>query len=144
MKAVGRQHTEDSTDRTVDDARFKTPDSEVRVIDNTALMDCRRRAKVFKALGQPTRLFMALELGRGERCVCELQELVGADMSTISKHLSVLREANLVVDERRGSQVFYSLAAPCVLSFMNCIDGLTGSRVATASLETVTTPEDTA
>ena len=106
--------------------------------------DFRGQARVFKALGHPTRLFMALELGRGERCVCELQELVGADMSTISKHLSVLREANLVNDERRGSQVFYSLTAPCVLSFMNCIDGLTGSRAATAGFERVTAPEDTA
>lgn len=103
--------------------------------------DCRAPAKVFKALGHPTRLFMALELGRGERCVCELQELVGADMSTISKHLSVLREARLVTDERRGAQVFYSLTVPCVLSFMDCIEGLTGSRDKTTRLVQISSPE---
>jgi DNA-binding transcriptional ArsR family regulator len=104
----------------------------------------RAQAKVFKALGHPTRLFMAVELGRGERCVCELQELIGADMSTVSKHLSILREVGLVADERRGNQIFYSLAVPCVLNFMGCIDGLTGSRTRTTERERVTTPEDTA
>lgn len=86
-------------------------------------------ARVFKALGQPTRLFMIQELGRGERCVQDLQRLVGADMSTISKHLGVLREAGLVRDERRGNQVFYRLTAPCVLDFMDCVARVTGEPV---------------
>ncbi len=110
----------------------------------TTPADCRAPARIFKALGHPTRLFMALELGRGERCVCELQELVGADMSTISKHLSVLREAGLVVDERRGAQVFYRLTAPCVLGFLDCLAGLAGSRIAGADLARVAVPEDIA
>lgn len=104
--------------------------------------DCRRQAKVFKALGHPTRLFMALELGRGERCVCELQELVRADMSTVSKHLSILREANLVADERRGSQIFYRLTAPCVLSFMACLESLTGLQTTTSRPVEIALPED--
>ena len=49
------------------------------------------KAKVFKALGHPTRLFIVEELARGERCVCELVKLVGADFSTISKHLTLLK-----------------------------------------------------
>jgi DNA-binding transcriptional ArsR family regulator len=104
----------------------------------------RAQARVFKALGHQTRLFMVLELGRGERCVNDLQELIGADVSTVSKHLSVLREAGLVRDERRGSQVFYSLTAPCVLSFMGCIDGLTSPGAARPREIMVTLPEDTA
>jgi DNA-binding transcriptional ArsR family regulator len=105
-------------------------------------LQCRRQARVFKALGHPTRLFMVLELGKGERCVCELQELVGADMSTVSKHLSVLREANLVRDERRGAQVFYSLTAPCVLSFMGCIEGLSDPQTAGTTGVLQTLPGD--
>jgi len=85
---------------------------------------CQRHARVFKALGHATRLFMVRELGRGERCVQDLQQLVGSDLSTVSKHLSVLREAGLVRGERRGNQVFYSLAAPCVLEFMTCVEGM--------------------
>ncbi len=60
------------------------------------------RAKVIKAMAHPSRLMMIDELSRGERCVCHLQELVGADMSTVSKHLGVLKKAGIVEDERRG------------------------------------------
>jgi len=42
------------------------------------------RAEIFKALGHPARLAMVEALGDGEQCVCELQELVGSDMSTVS------------------------------------------------------------
>jgi ArsR family transcriptional regulator len=88
----------------------------------------RRHARVFKALGHATRLFLVRELGRGERCVQDLQRLVGSDMSTVSKHLAVLREAGLLRDERRGNQVFYSLAAPCVLDFMDCVESVAEGR----------------
>lgn len=80
------------------------------------------RAQVFKALGHPTRLFMVEELSRGERCVCALTDMVGADMSTVSKHLAVLRQAGIVRDEKRGSQVFYSLQLPCVVGFFECVE----------------------
>lgn len=79
------------------------------------------RAKVMKALAHPTRLFMVDELSRGERCVCDLTEMIGADMSTVSKHLSVLKSAGIVADEKRGMQVFYRLKTPCVLRFFDCV-----------------------
>jgi ArsR family transcriptional regulator len=82
----------------------------------------RHQARVFKALGHATRLAVVRELGSGERCVAEIHELVEADLSTVSRHLAVLRDAGLVRDERRGNQVFYRLAAPCVLEFMDCVD----------------------
>ena len=80
------------------------------------------RANVFKALAHPSRLLIVEELAKGERCVCELTELVGADVSTVSKHLSVLRNAGIVVDEKRGAQVWYELRMPCVLSFFECVE----------------------
>ena len=86
------------------------------------------RAGVIKAMGHPTRLFIVEELSRGERCVCELTEMVGADVSTVSKHLSVLRNAGIVQDEKRGSQVFYSLLVPCVLNFFSCVESVLESR----------------
>ena len=82
------------------------------------------RAEVVKALAHPTRLFLMDELSRGERCVCELTELVGADMSTVSKHLAVLRAAGLVANERRGAQVFYSVRVPCMSSFFSRVEGV--------------------
>ena len=76
---------------------------------------------VFKALAHETRLFIVDELSRGERCVCELTEMIGADISTVSNHLSVLRNAGIVTSDKRGQQVFYSLHMPCVLQFFSCV-----------------------
>lgn len=80
------------------------------------------KANVLKALGHPTRLWMAEQLAGGEKCVCEFVEKIDADFSTISKHLSVLKQAGVVVDEKRGKQVYYRLKVPCILQFMPCIE----------------------
>lgn len=87
-------------------------------------VDYKARARVMKALAHPTRLFVIEHLAAGERCVCELQAEIGADMSTVSKHLAQLRDAGLIRDERRGNQVFYSLRATCVPRLFACIDAL--------------------
>jgi DNA-binding transcriptional ArsR family regulator len=80
------------------------------------------RAGIIKALAHTTRLFIVDELSRRERCVCELTEMVGVDASTISKHLSILKNAGIVLDEKRGAQVFYKLSVPCVLHFFSCVE----------------------
>ena len=80
------------------------------------------KANVLKALGHPTRLWMAEQLESGEKCVCELAEYIDADFSTISKHLSVLKQAGVVVDEKRGKQVYYKLKVPCILKYMSCVE----------------------
>lgn len=77
-----------------------------------------------KGLAHPSRLLMVDELSRGERCVCELTDLVGADISTVSKHLSVLKRAGIVQDDKRGLQVFYRLRCPCMLRFLDCIEAV--------------------
>jgi len=80
------------------------------------------RAEIFKALGHPARLAMVVALGESERCVCDLRELVGLDISTVSKHLAVLKSVGLVEADKRGKQVFYSLRLPCTLGFLECVD----------------------
>ena len=82
------------------------------------------RARIIKAMAHPTRLFIVDELSRGEMCVCELTGMIGADISTVSKHLSILRNAGIVSDEKRGSQVYYSLRVPCVLNFFSCVESV--------------------
>jgi ArsR family transcriptional regulator len=82
------------------------------------------RARIIKAMAQPTRLFIIDELSRGERCVCDLTEMVGADVSTVSKHLSVMKNAGIVRDEKRGSQVFYSLRVSCIINFFSCVESV--------------------
>ena len=86
------------------------------------------KANIIKALAHPTRLFIVDELSRGERCVCELTEMVGADTSTVSKHLSVLRNAGIVLDDKRGVQIFYKLRVPCILDFFGCVETVIRSR----------------
>jgi len=83
-----------------------------------------RRANILKALAHPSRLMMIDDLAKGERCVCELQKLVGADMSTVSKHLTVLKKAGLVESDKRGLQVFYRLLSPCVMNFFTCVESV--------------------
>ena len=78
------------------------------------------RARVMKALAHPSRLFIVDELSRGERCVCDLTEMVGADVSTVSKHLAVLRAHDIVEDRRAGNVVYYKLLTPCVCKFFAC------------------------
>lgn len=82
------------------------------------------RVRVLKALAHPTRLFLVEELARGERCVCELTDLVGHDVSTVSKHLTVLRKAGVIGSERRGQQIHYRLLVPCVLDVFDCVEGV--------------------
>ncbi len=82
----------------------------------------RLRANILKALAHPVRWYFAEVLAHGPRCVCELQQLVNLDMSTVSKHLAVMRQAGLVEDEKRGTQVLYHLATPCVLKIFPCVE----------------------
>ncbi len=83
------------------------------------------RAKISKAMAHPTRLFIVDELARsGERCVCELTGMIGADMSTVSRHLAILKAAGIVKDERRGAQVYYRLRVQCVRNFFECVESV--------------------
>ncbi len=83
------------------------------------------RAKIIKALAHPTRLLIVDELAEhGERCVCELTEMIGSDMSTVSRHLSQLKNAGIVTDEKRGTAVYYRLRVPCLNGFFECVESV--------------------
>jgi DNA-binding transcriptional ArsR family regulator len=90
----------------------------------TAQAEYKAKARIIKALAHPTRLFIVDELSRGERCVCELTDMIGVEMPTVSRHLSQLRSAGLLEDEKRGAQVFYRLRVACVLNFFKCIEAV--------------------
>jgi ArsR family transcriptional regulator len=85
-----------------------------------------------KALAHPTRMFIVDELSRGERCVCELTEMIGVEMPTVSRHLSLLKNAGLVQDEKRGLKIFYQLRVPCCLSFLKCVESVLQADAAEA------------
>ena len=75
----------------------------------TTAPDLARAARRFQALSDETRLEILWMLTRGECCVCDLQEGVGAYQSRLSFHLKKLKEAGLVSDRREGRWVYYTL-----------------------------------
>jgi len=93
-------------------------------LDNSTQYYYKSRAEIFKALAHPTRLFIVEELAKGKKCVCEITEMLDCDISTVSKHLSILKNAGIVKDDKKGLQVFYSLKLCCVLDFFSCVDSL--------------------
>ncbi|HMP71765.1 MAG TPA: metalloregulator ArsR/SmtB family transcription factor [Kiritimatiellia bacterium] len=72
----------------------------------------RATVKLFRALSDPTRLRLLFALRDGECCVCQLIALVDLAPSTVSKHLSLLREAGLIESRKQGRWVHYRLADP--------------------------------
>jgi len=82
------------------------------------------RVKIIKAMGHASRLFMIDELSKGELSVCELRDMIGDDISTISKHLTVLKNAGLLFYDKRGSKVFYKVNIKCVSQIICCADNV--------------------
>lgn len=82
------------------------------------------RAKIARAMAHPSRLLILDVLQEREHCVCELTELIGADQSTVSKHLAVLKGAGLVIDRREGVQVYYRGRCACIAGFWQCVESV--------------------
>ena len=91
---------------------------------NKTKSDYASQALTLKAMAHPTRLLILNSLKKKETCVCELRDLVGDDISTVSKHLLVLKNAGLVAARREGNWLHYRLTCPCVLDFAGCIAAL--------------------
>ena len=80
------------------------------------------RAGVLKAMAHPTRLFIVEELSGKSLSVSELTALIQADISTVSKHLSILKRSGLLYAEKKGKQVYYRLRMHCALNFLSCVE----------------------
>ena len=72
-------------------------------------VDLSRAVELFHALSDETRLAIVQRLRSGERCVCDLTDLLDAAQSRLSFHLKVLKDAGLVTDRKEGRWVHYSL-----------------------------------
>ena len=86
------------------------------------------RAEAFKALGHPTRLYIARLLREKPYGVGELTALVGSDASTVSKHLAVLRHAGIVRSRKRGTSIHYSLVCECLGAMFDSVDTIVRKR----------------
>lgn len=88
-----------------------------------------RRASILKSLAHPSRLLMIEMLEKAPRCVGELTEAVGSDITTVSKHLALLKRVGLVRDVREGQFSRYSIVCDCVSHLVDCIEeGMNGPR----------------
>lgn len=85
-------------------------------------LSAKDRSVIVKAMAHPTRLLVMDVLTQGEKCVNDLTNLAGCDVTTLSKHLAVMRRAGLLQCDKRGVNVFYQIACPCFLEFFRCID----------------------
>ncbi|MCR9232347.1 ArsR/SmtB family transcription factor [Gimesia chilikensis] len=80
------------------------------------------RAKIAKAMAHPSRLLLLDLLQNQELCVGDLTEKVGADQSTVSKHLSILKEVGLVESRKEGTLSYYTVSCGCLDGFFSCIE----------------------
>lgn len=69
-----------------------------------------RAARIFRALGEPSRLRLLTLLARGGACVSQVAAAEGDEISTVSQRLRVLRAEGLVARRRRGKHIEYTLA----------------------------------
>lgn len=85
---------------TVESVRKSMPDTE----------KLRETAELLKVFGDYTRIRVLWSLSLETLCVCDIAELLGMTKSAVSHQLRVLRQAKLVTAERKGKEVYYSLA----------------------------------
>jgi ArsR family transcriptional regulator len=96
--------------------------------------DLRELAAVSRALGDETRLrILKLLVERGETCVCELMETLGTTQSNMSFHLTVLKNARLIMDNKIGKWMFYRIDAEALnRQIANLRELINGKRVGAA------------
>ncbi|WP_242601095.1 ArsR/SmtB family transcription factor [Thermanaerovibrio acidaminovorans] len=87
------------------------------------------RVEMLKALAHPVRLRIVEVLGKGRLCVCQLAGMFPLDRTTVSKHLSVLKEAGVLEDCREGREIYYRLKIPCIGDFIACLDRMAAGGV---------------
>lgn len=73
------------------------------------MSELKNKTNVFKALSDPNRLRILKMLQIRDLCVCEITDVLGLAPSTVSKHLSVLRDAGFINEEKDGKWVNYRL-----------------------------------
>lgn len=89
----------------------------------------RMKAEIFKAIGQPIRIGIIEILHEHELPVGQIAYQVGADASTVSKHLSLLRKLGIVVDRKEGGKIFYKTTVHQLEHFLMCVDGTVLKRL---------------
>ena len=77
--------------------------------------------RLMKVLSNRDRMMLLCQIGQGEICVGELEEVLDIHQPTLSQQLTVLRNEDLVETRREGKQIYYSLANIPALDVMNVL-----------------------
>lgn len=100
-------------------------ETEQQVIDLERIQDNARRAStLLKAMSNQHRLMILCQLVPGEKCVGELERIVGLSQSALSQHLARLRRDNLVATRREAQTIHYSLAGEEASAVIETLYGL--------------------
>lgn len=101
----------------------------------------KKKANILKALAHPVRIGIVEALENGEMCVCDIAERFPLDRTSISKHLALMKNLDILDDRREGLHVYYSLRMKCLPTLLECIEMVTQGREPEASLLTCTCGE---
>ena len=87
-------------------------------------IQAKEMAAVMKALGHPVRVRIMELLAEARWNVSELAQEIEMDMSSISKHLTILRNAGLAYADKKGTRTYYFTYCKCIPEFQECVRGL--------------------
>lgn len=83
----------------------------------------KKEVHIFKALSHPTRLEIIKILSNLEfQCVCKIQELLDISQSSLSQHLKILKDSEIVTNKKVGSWVHYSLKNEKILDIISLVE----------------------
>ena len=100
----------------------------------TKLEDIRPLTKLFRALGDETRVRILALLAHGELCVCHVESALGISQPNCSRQLGILKSAGIVDSRRDGTWVYYRIVEQEVASVNNVLDVLAKTFVAERAL----------
>jgi ArsR family transcriptional regulator len=95
------------------------------MLSSTNALDVRPLTRLFRSLGDETRLRIVALLAHGELCVCHLEAALDLNQSTASRHLGILRAAGVVDCRREGTWVYYRITEQDHATVAKALDVLT-------------------
>jgi ArsR family transcriptional regulator len=79
------------------------------------------KAEILKTLAQPTRLKILETLRNGEKCICEIVPAINGEQSNVSRHISLMEKAHLVITRKEGVRVMVKVKNPEIFEILDMV-----------------------